>query len=250
MYVPYMDPEETWNSHVFLDSGEYFMNTGLGMPKPLQKGTDCPDYATYFSGTYFHDNGTPFIRPQVACMFKRTLAIRLAALGQEGVAGRPGRELVFRTVAVVGNYDYILDWRFEQEGAITVAVGATGELEVKPVRTSGIGDDVQRHHGQGSEGNPVEFGHLVAPNTDGVDHDHFFSFRLDLDVDGTNNNFEVDKLVQYKLPPRAPQNQWGDGAQDHRQRRSGHAEHQPGTPGDVAIRKSGGAERAGFSDQL
>jgi primary-amine oxidase len=46
----------------------------------------------------------------------------------------------------------------------------------------------------------VEFGHLVAPNTDGVDHDHFFSFRLDMDVDGTKNNFEVDKLVQYKLP--------------------------------------------------
>ena len=38
MYVPYMDPEETWNSHVFLDAGEYFMNTGLGIVKPLQKG--------------------------------------------------------------------------------------------------------------------------------------------------------------------------------------------------------------------
>ena len=73
MYVPYQDPDETWNSHVFLDSGEYFMNTGLGIPKPLQKGTDCPDYATYFSGTFFHDNGTPFVRPQLACMFERTL---------------------------------------------------------------------------------------------------------------------------------------------------------------------------------
>jgi primary-amine oxidase len=54
--------------------------------------------------------------------------------------------------------------------------------------------------GKDPEGNPVEFGHLVAANTDGVDHDHFFSFRLDLDVDGPKNNFEVDKLVQYKLP--------------------------------------------------
>ena len=195
MYVPYQDPEETWNSHVFLDSGEYFMNTGLGIPKPLQKGTDCPDYATYFSGTFFHENGTPFVRPQLACMFERTLGDPAWRHGEsDNISGRPGRELVFRTIAVVGNYDYILDWRFEQEGAITVAVGATGELEVKPVK------DKMDVMGKDPEGNTVEFGHLVAPNTDGVDHDHFFSFRLDLDVDGTKNNFEVDKLVQYKLP--------------------------------------------------
>ncbi|MGC2398366.1 MAG: hypothetical protein WA510_01220 [Acidobacteriaceae bacterium] len=199
MYVPYMDPEETWNSHVFLDAGEYFMNTGLGIPKPLQKGMDCPDYATYFSATFFHDNGTPFVRPQLACMFERTLGDPAwrhweGIGGPESIAGRPGRELVFRTIAVVGNYDYILDWRFEQEGAITVAVGATGELEVKPVK------DKMDMMGKDPDGNPVEFGHLVAANTDGVDHDHFFSFRLDLDVDGTKNNFEVDKLVQYKLP--------------------------------------------------
>ena len=195
MYVPYMDPEETWNSHVFLDAGEYFMNTGLGITKPLIKGVDCPDYATYFSGTFFHENGTPFVRPQLACLFERTLgdpAWRHAE--QENIMGRPSRELVFRTIAVVGNYDYILDWRFEQEGAITIAVGATGELEVKPVK------DKMDTMGKDAEGNTVEFGHLVAPNTDGVDHDHFFSFRLDIDVDGTKNNFEVDKLVQYKLP--------------------------------------------------
>lgn len=203
MYVPYMDPEETWNSHVFLDAGEYFMNTGLGLPKPLQKGVDCPDYATFFSATFFHDNGTPFVRPQLACMFERTLGDPSwrhweGIGGPESNAGRPGRELVFRTVAVVGNYDYILDWRFEQEGAITVAVGATGELEVKPVK------DKADMMGKDPEGNPVEFGHMVAPFTDGVDHDHFFSFRLDLDVDGTKNNFEVDKLVQYKLPANSP----------------------------------------------
>ncbi len=93
---------------------------------------------------------------------------------------------MFRSIAVVGNYDYILDWRFEQEGAITVAVGATGELEVKPVKdkmaSEMMSSDIM---GKDPEGNTVEFGHLVAPNTDGVDHDHFFSFRLDLDVDGT-----------------------------------------------------------------
>jgi primary-amine oxidase len=202
MYVPYMDPEETWNSHVFLDAGEYFMNTGLGIVKPLLKGVDCPDYATYFGGTYFHDNGTPFVRPQVACLFERTLGDPAWRHWEdEGVAGRPGRELVFRSIAVVGNYDYILDYRFEQEGSITVAVGATGELEVKPVADKMASEMMSAGiMGKDAEGNPLEFGHLVAPFTDGVDHDHFFSFRMDIDVDGTKNNFEVDKLVQYKLP--------------------------------------------------
>jgi primary-amine oxidase len=36
LYVPYMDPEETWNSQVFLDTGEYFMSDGVGTLKPLQ----------------------------------------------------------------------------------------------------------------------------------------------------------------------------------------------------------------------
>ena len=202
MYVPYMDPEETWNSHVFLDAGEYFMNTGLGIVKPLLKGVDCPDYATYFEGTYFHENGTPFVRPQVACLFERTLGDPAwRHWEEEGVAGRPGRELVFRSIAVVGNYDYILDYRFEQEGSITVAVGATGELEVKPVPDKAASEMMSAGiMGKDAEGNPLEFGHLVAPFTDGVDHDHFFSFRMDIDVDGPKNNFEVDKLVQYKLP--------------------------------------------------
>ena len=72
MYVPYQDPEETWNSHVFLDAGEYFTNTGSGgIIKPLLAGVDCPTYATFFSGTFVHDNGTPYIRPQLACMFER-----------------------------------------------------------------------------------------------------------------------------------------------------------------------------------
>ena len=116
MYVPYMDPEETWNSHVFLDAGEYFMNTGMGIVKPLMKGVDCPDYATYFSGTYFRENGTPFVRPQVACLFERTLGDpSWRHWESEGIAGRPGRELVFRTIAVVGNYDYILDCRFSRK---------------------------------------------------------------------------------------------------------------------------------------
>ena len=203
MFVPYQDPEETWNSHVFLDAGEYFMDEGFGMIKQLLPGVDCPADATFLSGTFYRENGRPFQRTQLACIFERTAGDpSWRHMDDDGtIYGRPGRELVFRTVAVVGNYDYVLDWRFEQEGAMKVAVGATGVLEVKPVKEAKYTDEhVGDFTGKDAEGKPIEFGHLVAPNLDGVDHDHFFSFRLDLDVDGTKNSFMRDKLVQYKLP--------------------------------------------------
>ena len=204
MFVPYQDTEETWNSHVFLDAGEYFMDTGLGMIKPLFPGIDCPEYATFVSGTFYKESGHPFQRAQLACIFERSAGdASWRHMDEDGtIYGRPGRELVFRTVAVVGNYDYILDWRFEQEGSIKIAVGATGVLEVKPVKEQKFTDEKAGDFtGKDEKGNPLEFGHLVAPGLDGVDHDHFFSFRLDLDVDGTKNSFMQDKLVQYKLSP-------------------------------------------------
>ncbi|HUH63937.1 MAG TPA: hypothetical protein VLZ50_13115 [Terracidiphilus sp.] len=209
MYVPYQDPEETWNSHVFLDAGEYFMNTGSGgIIKPLLPGVDCPAYATYFSGTFFHENGTPYIRPQLACLFERVTGDPVWRHWEEdtyAVAGRPSRELILRTVATVGNYDYLLDWRFEQDGSIVAGVGATGILEVKQVadtRADGLLSD--KLVGKDPEGHEVQFGQLVAPGIDGVDHDHFFSYRLDLDVDGVNNSLMVDRLVPYKLPDTSP----------------------------------------------
>jgi primary-amine oxidase len=213
MYVPYQDPDESWNSHVFLDAGEYFTNTGSGgILKPLLPGVDCPAYATFFGATFLHDNGTPYIRPQLACLFERVTgdpAWRHWDEDNYAVPGRPTRELVFRTVATVGNYDYLLDWRFEQDASIVVGVGATGILEVKAVKDQRADGELSAGlAGKDAEGNHIQFGQLVAPGIDGVDHDHFFSYRLDLDVDGVNNSLMVDKLVPYKLPDTAPGRKW------------------------------------------
>ncbi len=202
MYVPYEDPEETWNSHVFLDAGEYFMNTGLGMLKPLVAGIDCPDYGVFFSTFMAREDGAPFERPQTVCLFERTKGDPAWRHSDEnGTFGRPSRELVLRSVATVGNYDYILDWRFEEDGTITGAVGATGILEVKPVSDTNVSNGMSAGlEDKNAPGGPVQFGTLIAPGIDAVDHDHFFSFRLDLDVDGVTNSFMSDKLVPYKIP--------------------------------------------------
>jgi primary-amine oxidase len=190
MYVPYMDPATGWAWQAFYDAGEFFLT---GIAKPLDADFDCPSNAEYFNGLVADDHGIPTLQPRLACLFERATGDpSWRHEEQDGVWGRPARELVLRAVATIGNYDYILDWRFKQEGAIQVAVGATGIIEIKGVKQTTVEAAM-------SSDSPDLYGHLVAPNTVGVDHDHFLSFRLDLDVNGQNNSFMATRLVQKKL---------------------------------------------------
>jgi primary-amine oxidase len=43
------------------------------------------------------------------------------------------RELVVRWISTVGNYDYIFDWVFHENGTIGIDAGATGIEAVKGV---------------------------------------------------------------------------------------------------------------------
>ena len=212
IYVPYQDPDESWKARTFLDAGESFNGSGGGILKPLQAGVDCPDYASFFSGTFFHRNGAPYIRPRLACMFERVSGDPVWRHYDDSTAaivGRPTRELVFRTIATVGNYDYVFDWRFEQDASIVVGVGATGVLAVKGVKEQRMdGPLSEAMAAKDPDGQEVQFGQLVAPGISAVDHDHFFSVRLDLDVDGVKNSLMVDKLVPYKLPDSSPGRHW------------------------------------------
>jgi primary-amine oxidase len=196
MYVPYMDPDESWNSRAFLDAGEFLLG---GLIKPVGPD-DCPERAQYFRGFAPTDKGAPVLKPQLACLFERT-SDNPAWRHFEGniISGRPSRELVLRTAAVVGNYDYLMDWIFQQDGTIRVAVGATGIVETKSVK-----EEMTEHHMDGKPSN----GTLVAPNLVAVNHDHFFSYRLDMDVDGTKNSFMVDKLVPQQIQARTRKSIW------------------------------------------
>jgi len=196
LYVPYMDPSNGWNNRVFIDAGEFY--SGVGLLKPLRPGLDCPPNAAYFDGLSAGEHGAPKITSQVVCLFERA-GSDPAWRHFEGatVYGRPARELVLRSAAVVGNYDYMMDWRFQQDGAIDVAVGATGVIETKTsTEKNAAGHAMDRS----SMNMPVEYGQFVAENTIGVNHDHFFSYRLDMDVDGPGNSFMADRMVRQMLP--------------------------------------------------
>ena len=84
-----------------------------------------------------------------------------------------------------------MDWRFDPVGGIEVAVGATGVIETKPTLQEKAPDH-EDHAGP-------EYGQFVAAHTIGVNHDHFFSFRLDFDVDGPNNSFMTHRMVLKRL---------------------------------------------------
>ena len=146
------------------------------------------------------------------------------------MAGRPSRELVLRTAAAIGNYDYMMDWIFQQDGTIRVRVGATGIVEVKGSK------DVVAPEETMTDGKPTpQQGTLVAPNTVAVYHDHYLCFRLDLDVDGQNNSFMVDRLVPRKIQARTRTSIWGVESTLAKSESDGHPGHRPAQAGHVAL---------------
>jgi primary-amine oxidase len=191
MFVPYMDPDRSWSFRTYMDVGEY----GLGLSSsPLKPGTDCPTDAEFIDATLPDDDGQPVIAKSRICLFERDTARPLwrhAEFSNRIYAGRSEVELVLRTIAAVGNYDYVIDWVLTESGDIRIDVGATGILEAKGVLAESMADP--------SAKKDTTYGTLVAPNLTAVNHDHFLSFRLDIDVDGPDNTLVRQKLVPQRL---------------------------------------------------
>ena len=101
--------------------------------------------------------------------------------------GRAEVELVVRSISQVGNYDYLVDWVFNQSGAIRVDVGLTGIDAPKAVGAADVAAAARRRHA---------FGAPVAPDLVAPYHSHLFNFRLDLDIDGQSNSFVLGELKE------------------------------------------------------
>jgi len=186
IFVPYSDPTAGWYFRTYLDAGEY----GAGkLAVPLVEGTDCPPNAIYLSDVLADDRGKPQVRKNVACVFEREtgdVAWRHYDLVSDSTEARRARDLVVRQIAAVGNYDYVFDWTFREDGTIKVGVGATGIAEVKGV--------VPKNAAAQGGTKAAAWGRFVDEHLVATNHDHFLSFRMDVDVDGTDNSFVKDEI--------------------------------------------------------
>ncbi len=192
MFVPYMDPDPQWSFRTLMDAGEY----GLGyLASSLSPGRDCPRHSTFITVVMPSDTGGLFKVEKGLCVFERNTGDPLwrhASSQGTKVSGRPAIELVVRMIPTIGNYDYVIDWVFTQHGNIKIRVGATGYDAVKTVEAASMSSPTAE--------SDTKYGTLLAPHTVAVYHDHLFSFRLDLDIDGPKNTLIRDNIKPVRLP--------------------------------------------------
>jgi primary-amine oxidase len=190
MVVPYGDTQPThWNKNVF-DMGE----VGMGFSaNPLTLGCDCLGEIYYFDGTVNDSSGNAVTIPNAICMHEEDYGIswKHTDFRTGEVEVRRSRRLVISMICTVGNYEYGFFWYFYQDGAIEYEVKLTGILSVGAI----------------APGETRRYGTVVQPGVYAPIHQHFFSIRLDMALDGGGNSvFEVNTEAE----PLSDENPFGN----------------------------------------
>lgn len=190
MTVPYGDPNPTHCRKNAFDVGEY----GLGMlTNSLKLGCDCLGEIHYFDGILTNSRGEVVKIENAICLHEEDYGILWKHVDwrTEQAEVRRSRRLVVSFIATVGNYEYGYYWYFYQDGTIQYEIKLTGIMNTGAVMP----------------GEKPQYGTLVAPQLYAPNHQHFFSVRLDMTVDGQNNSvYEVNT----QAAPMGPANPYGN----------------------------------------
>ena len=186
MVVPYRDHTEDHYRRTAFDIGEW----GLGfMTTSLELGCDCLGEIRYLDAVLHNSKGEPYTITNAICIHEEDNAVLWKHVDHDaGAEVRRMRRLTVSFHATVANYEYLVYWRFYQDGNIECEVRATGIMVVTHF----------------DEGGTHPSGTLVDNRTYAPYHQHFLVARLDLDIDGTENTVYSSETQRVPMGPDNP----------------------------------------------
>ena len=186
MVVPYSDPHINYARRNAFDVGEY----GIGLlSNSLTLGCDCLGVIRYFDAEVVTSRGEIMQIKNAVCLHEEDYGIlwKHTDFRTEEVEVRRSRRLVVSSIATVGNYEYGFFWYFYLDGTIQFEIKLTGVANTGAV-PPGVGR---------------KYGTEVAPGLYAPIHQHVFSVRLDMALDGAGNEvYEVNTVAE----PPGPDN--------------------------------------------
>jgi primary-amine oxidase len=189
MVVPYRDSSFHHYRRTAYDIGEW----GIGfMTTSLELGCDCLGEIAYLDVVLHDSKGEPYTVKNAICLHEEDNAVLWKHVDHRtGAEVRRMRRMVVSCHATVANYEYLVYWRFYQDGNIECELRATGLMVTTPFAAGAT---------------PPRTGTMVDRQTYAPFHQHFLVARLDLDVDGEGNTvMEVDS----RAAPVSAQNPHG-----------------------------------------
>jgi primary-amine oxidase len=193
MVVPYGDPRfRYWQS--YFDTGEYLVGKWANS---LELGCDCLGEIAYLDATVTDDFGEPRTIRNAICIHEEDYGIlwKHFDIFTRSSASRRQRRLVVSFFSTVGNYDYGFYWYFYLDGTMECEIKLTGALFTAA-----------------HPGGDYPYSTEVAPGLGGPVHQHLFSARLDMTVDGLANAVEE---VDVSGAPPGPDNPYGNAIVQH-----------------------------------
>jgi primary-amine oxidase len=189
MVVPYGDPGPTRYWQNYFDSGEYLVGK---FANSLELGCDCLGEIRYLDATITDDNGQPKVIKNAICIHEEDFGIlwKHTDMFNGSAETRRQRRLVISFFTTVGNYDYGFYWYLYLDGTVELEVKLTGVLFASSYR-----------------GKDYPYATEVAPGLGAPGHQHLFSARLDMMVDGLTN--AVEEVDVHGLPI-GPENPYGN----------------------------------------
>lgn len=196
MVVNYGSPDLLNASNNYFDQGEFRLFQKEA--RPLTAGADAPENATYLSATLHNDYATPIISDSSIAVFEEYGGV----LWRHDNHSRRATNLAIKYYITAGNYDYGFKWIFKEDGVITVDTELNGIAHIRGVvrETDKPGSEDESYKGR-------YFGTMVTPHVEANNHQHFFVYRLDMDVDGQTNSVAEMNSISV---PKGLENPYGN----------------------------------------